>query len=169
MHVLDSNFDAMHKYLPEVLQVLYQVFTTAKNSLMKKYAYQSLYELFKILMTYKQKDQFRDTIVEFTKSVWEDVIKNLREPKDIINDEDPEVERAVKLVKYLMRFLRDGFIPFLESLFTTVFEAYRKHPICSYVYVLEVSITVFYDDATLTDYFRTLYQSFCQITYAHLK
>ncbi len=86
MHVLDSNFDAMHKYLPEVLQVLYQVFTTAKNSLMKKYAYQSLYELFKILMTYKQKDQFRDTIVEFTKSVWEELIKNLSEPKDIIND-----------------------------------------------------------------------------------
>lgn len=68
-----------------------------------------------------------------------------------------------------MRSLRESFIPFLENLFTTVFEAYRKHPICSYVYVLEVAITVFYDDQTLTDYFRSLYQSFCQITYAHLK
>ena len=169
MHVLGSNLDAMQKYLPEVLQVLYQVFTTASSSLKKKHAYQSLYELFKILMTFKQKEQFRDTIVEFTKSIWENVTQSLKEPKDIICDEDPEIERAVKLVKFIMRFLRDGFIPFLESLFTTVFDAYRKFPICSYVYVLEVSITVFYDDPALTDYFRTLYQSFCQITYAHLK
>jgi hypothetical protein len=60
----------------------------------------------------------------------------IRDPKDVINDEDPEVERAVKLIKYIMRCLRDGFIPFLESLFTTLFEAYRKYPICSYIYVL---------------------------------
>jgi len=55
MHVLDSNFDAMHKYLPEVLQVLHHVFTTASSNLKKKYAYQSLYEVFKILMAFEQK------------------------------------------------------------------------------------------------------------------
>lgn len=63
-------------------------------------------------------------------------MKTLKEPKDLIYDEDPEVERAVKLVKHLMRFLRNGFVPFLESLFTTIFEAYRNYPVCSYVYVL---------------------------------
>ena len=136
MHVLGSNFDIMQKYLPLVLQVQYQVFTSASSAIKKKSAYHSLYALFKILLNYKQKEQFRDTLVEFTKSIWEELLMTIRDPKDVINDEDPEVERAVKLIKYIMRCLRDGFIPFLESLFTTLFEAYRKYPICSYIYVL---------------------------------
>lgn len=112
MHVLGSNFDTMQKYLPSVLQVLYQVFASS-TGVKKRHAYSSLYALFKILMTYKQKHEFRDALVEFTKTIWEDIMKSLREPKDTIHDEDPEVERAVKLVKFIMRCLRDGFIPFL--------------------------------------------------------
>jgi hypothetical protein len=112
MHVLGSNIDAMQKYLPLVLQVLYQVFTSS-TGIKKKNAYLSLYALFKILMTFKHRDEFRDTLVEFTKTIWDDIIKSLKEPKDIICDEDPEIERAVKLVKFIMRCLKDGFIPFL--------------------------------------------------------
>ena len=69
MHVLGSNFDTMQKYLPLVLQVLYQVFTTSTGT-KKKNAYHSLYALFEILVTYKQKEEFRDTLVEFTKTIW---------------------------------------------------------------------------------------------------
>lgn len=113
MHVLGSNFDAMQKYLPNVLHVLQQVFLSANSGVKRRNAYLSLYALFKILMTYKQKDEFRDTLIDFTKTIWDDILKSLKEPKDVICDEDPEVERAVKLVKFIMRCLRDGFIPFL--------------------------------------------------------
>lgn len=43
-----------------------------------------------------------------------------------------------------MRCLMTNFAEFLPELFQTVMEAYRKYPICSYIYVLEVSITIFH-------------------------
>ena len=48
-------------------------------------------------------------------------------------------------------------------------EAYQKHPICSYIYTLEVAITVFYSNPNFNEYFKDLYQKFCKVTYAHLK
>jgi hypothetical protein len=60
----------MQKYLPSVIQVLYQVFIQANSNLKKKNAYHSLFALLKILMTYKNKEQFKDILFEFTQTIW---------------------------------------------------------------------------------------------------
>jgi hypothetical protein len=70
MHVLSSNAGVMQKYLATILQIEYQIFSEAPNSLKKRGAYFSLFALFKILNNYKQKDYFADIIVEFTKMIW---------------------------------------------------------------------------------------------------
>jgi len=57
----------------------------------------------------------------------------------------------------------------LDELFIFTLDAYRKYPVCSYIYILEVAITVFYDNIHFYDYFKNLYISFCEVTYAHFK
>ena len=52
----------MQKYLPHVLQVQYEVFIQAaqtNSNLKKKHAYYSLFALFKILMSYNNKEHFK--------------------------------------------------------------------------------------------------------------
>ena len=53
MYVLCSNFYMMQKYLPLVLNVLFEVFSQADTGIKKKNIYHSLYALFKILMSRK--------------------------------------------------------------------------------------------------------------------
>ena len=53
MHVLSSNAEVMQKYLPTILQIEYQIFSEAPNSIKKRAAYFSLFALFKILNNYK--------------------------------------------------------------------------------------------------------------------
>ena len=58
-------------------------------------------------------------------------------------DENRDVERVVKMLKHLMRCLKMNFWPFVGQLYETVMESFREKPICSYVYLVEIAITVF--------------------------
>lgn len=46
--------------------------------------------------------------------------------------------------------------------------AFKKHPICSYVYLVEVAVTVYSSNPSFTDYLRKLYSDFCSIAYEHM-
>jgi hypothetical protein len=48
--------------------------------------------------------------------------------------------------------------------------AYKKYPINSYIYLFEVTFTVYYKykQEDLITYLKTLYQDYCTITYKHL-
>jgi hypothetical protein len=50
----------------------------------------------------------------------------------------------VKLLKVIMRYLKFSFTEFIDPLYTAMMEAYPRFPICSYAYLLEIAITVFY-------------------------
>lgn len=70
MYVLCSNFYMMQKYLSSVLQVLFEVFSAADTGIKKKSIYHSLYALFKILMSRKQKEEYSEAVLEFTNKIW---------------------------------------------------------------------------------------------------
>jgi hypothetical protein len=42
-----------------------------------------------------------------------------------------------------MRCLKDKFGPFINEVYSSIFKAYEKHPIATYVYTVEVVVTVF--------------------------
>lgn len=67
-----------------------------------------------------------------------------------------------------MRTLEFKFSEFLEDLFTTVLTAFRKYPICSYVYLVEVAVTVYSKNPAYTDYLRRLYSDFVDIAFTHM-
>jgi hypothetical protein len=50
----------------------------------------------------------------------------------------------IKLLKIIMRYLKFNFTEFISPLYTAVLEAFPRYPICSYAYLLEIAITVFY-------------------------
>jgi hypothetical protein len=51
----------------------------------------------------------------------------------------------IKLLKIIMRYLKFNFTEFISPLYTAVLEAFPRYPICSYAYLLEIAITVFYE------------------------
>lgn len=70
-----------------------------------------------------------------------DIIANPQSGSD--DDIDSQVEKVVKLLKFIMRILQAEFLPFVDDLFSTVLASFQKSPICSLIYLVEVSITVF--------------------------
>lgn len=98
---------------------------------------------------------------QFTREIWPFVKQVLSSPQRLKDDEDSDVERIVRILKVLMRTLEYLFSEFLEDLFTTVLAAFQKHPICSYVYLVEVAVTVYSSNPSYTDYLRRLYSDFC--------
>ena len=53
-------------------------------------------------------------------------------------------------------------------MFTLVLSAFQQHPICSYVYLVEVAVTIYSSDPNYTDYLRRLYSDFCDIAFSHM-
>lgn len=47
--------------------------------------------------------------------------------------------------------------------------AFQQYPICSYVYLVEVAVTVYSSNPAYTDYLRRLYSDFCDIVFLHMK
>ena len=50
-----------------------------------------------------------------------------------------------------------------------VLAAFEKHPICSYVYLVEVTVTVYSKDPAYNDYLRRIYSNFCEIAFRHMQ
>lgn len=78
------------------------------------------------------------TSMPFLKSVIRNPVTDERE-----EDENTEVEKVVKLLKYVMRLLKGEFFEFVEELFNAVNDSFKRYPICSLVYLVEVAVTVF--------------------------
>lgn len=74
----------------------------------------------------------------------------------------------VKFLKVIMRYLKFSFTEFIDPLYTAMMEAYPRFPICSYAYLLEIAITVFYENQQYTDYFRAVFVRFCEVTIGHM-
>jgi hypothetical protein len=53
-------------------------------------------------------------------------------------------------------------------MFTLVLSAFQKYPICSYVYLVEVAVTIYSANPNYTDYLRRLYSDFCDIAFSHM-
>ncbi len=47
-------------------------------------------------------------------------------------------------------------------------EAFPRYPINSYAYLVEIAITVFYQNPQYTEYFKGVFVQFCSILYIHL-
>lgn len=53
-------------------------------------------------------------------------------------------------------------------MFTTVLSSFVKYPICSYVYLVEVTVTIFSANPSFNEYLRKLYSDFCDIAFSHM-
>lgn len=84
------------------------------------------------------------------------------------DDEDPEIQRLAKLMKNIMRCLDLDFKDFIPQLLETLSQAYEQYPVCSYVYLVEVAVTVFCRHSDFAEYFKGVYIRFCELTYSHL-
>lgn len=96
------------------------------------------------------------------------MIESLSYPKRVKDDEDSDVEKIVRILKVAMRTLEFHFSEFLEEMFTSVLSAFSKYPICSYVYLVEVTVTIFSANSAYNDYLRRLYSDFCDIAFNHM-
>jgi hypothetical protein len=47
--------------------------------------------------------------------------------------------------------------------------AFKKYPICSYVYLVEVSVTVYSKNPIYNEYLKRLYSNFCEIAFSHMQ
>jgi hypothetical protein len=47
------------------------------------------------------------------------------------------------MLKHIMRIIEDDFALFLGELFEEVNIVFREYPICSFVYLVEITFTVF--------------------------
>lgn len=104
----------------------------------------------------------------FTWQAWPYLISWLKEPRSKADDEDMHIERVVKLIKNIMRLIKTDFAGFLPSLFEAVNQAFAKYPICSYVYLVEITITVFYKCPEAQDFLSNLYETFSNNAFNHL-
>ena len=46
--------------------------------------------------------------------------------------------------------------------------AFKVYPICSYAYLIEIAITVYYENPQYTEYFKNVYITFCEHISDHL-
>jgi hypothetical protein len=67
-----------------------------------------------------------------------------------------------------MRCLGLEFKEFIPPLLETLSSTYEQFPVCSYVYLVEVAVTVFCGHSDFAEYFKGVYIRFCEITYSHL-
>lgn len=51
-------------------------------------------------------------------------------------DEESLLEKCAKLIKYVLRCLKQFFQPFMDNLYFTILNAYAKYPLGSYVYLV---------------------------------
>lgn len=110
-------------------------------------------------------------------TVWPIIKDIISEPKVVgLNDKGTDLtdaghsllERSCKFIKVCMRSLREKFGPFIDEVFTCIMNAYEKYPIATYVYCVEVVVTVFSELPAYRDALNIIYTKACQITYRHL-
>lgn len=53
------------------------------------------------------------------------------------------IEKSCKLLKRIMRKIKEDFLKYFESIFTVILNAFKQYPLSPYVYLLEVAITVY--------------------------
>ena len=109
-------------------------------------------------------------VLNFIRRIWPYMKQVLINPesRSESEDENSEVERMVRFTKYTIRYLTLDFKEFIPELYSSTLEAFKTRPICSYAYLIEVAITVFYDKPEYSDYFRGVYVSFCGILSQHI-
>ena len=78
------------------------------------------------------------------------------------------MEKCTKVIKYALRCLKQHFHPFMDQVYLTTLEGYRKYPISSYVYMVEILVTVFYNTPQFHSPINSLFESVCEITFNHL-
>jgi hypothetical protein len=162
--------EATLKYLPSILSYLFTRLQEAgEDRYLAKELMYSLTGIMKVLLeVVPDKPAYVALVGGFTRIAFPFILETVRCPKRVQNDEDAEVERMVKLIKIIMRYLKFSFTEFIEPLYSAVLEAYPRYPICSYAYLLEIAITVFYENQQYTDYFRAVFVKFCEITFVHM-
>lgn len=67
-----------------------------------------------------------------------------------------------------MRCLREDFQSYIEDIYNVVIESYTKYAKSSYVYMLEVLVTVYYDNPNFLPYIENLFDKIIQITFTYL-
>lgn len=91
-----------------------------------------------------------ETVInEVFKIVWP-IIKPIIENPESLNEKNENgepvqglFERSCKFIKVCMRSLKLQFLPFIDEVFMSIFNGYHKYPIASYVYTVEIVVTVF--------------------------
>lgn len=169
-HLIAHDEELGCKFLPPLLAFLFAKLqeAAADRQLAKELMY-SLTAVVKVLQEVApDSSSYAALVGSFTRSAFPFILEAIRCPKRLSNDEDPEVERMTKLIKMIMRYIRFGFTEFIEPLYSAVLEAFPKYPICSYAYLLEIAITVFYGNEQYTEYFKGVYVQFCGILFGHM-
>ena len=92
IYLLCHSSEAAIQYLPTVLTFLFEKVQTAINPVVQKHLMHSLIGVVKVLHEEVPESQiYKGILVAFIRAIFPFVLKALKEPKLIENDEDPEV------------------------------------------------------------------------------
>lgn len=163
-----SSLQLANNYLLQVLRILHAATTAETNSRHRqKECLNSLVAAFRAMKDQPQLHALTPYLKEFVRDIWSWLKAGLCEPQSLRDDEDPDVERLVKFVKHIMRALGMEFGEFVCDLLESLLAAFEKYPVCSYLYVVEVAVTVL-AGPEWEQYLLGVFQRVCVITYHHL-
>lgn len=170
VHLICHDEALVQKFLPSILAFLFaRLQEAAGDRALSKEIMYSITAVIKVLQeAAPDNSAYVGVVGSFTRTIFPFILEAIRNPRRLSNDEDPEVERMTKLIKMIMRYIKFGFTEFIEPLYSAVLESFPKYPICSYAYLLEIAITVFYGNAQYTEYFKGVYIQFCNILFVHM-
>lgn len=84
-------------------------------------------------------------------------------------DECDIVECITKFLKYVMRSITRLFGPFMEPYFKIMTENYQKKPVSTYLYSVEVALTIFYRTPEYQSWLENIFNMMNQQTCIYLK
>lgn len=79
------------------------------------------------------------------------------------------IEKICRFIKHTMRCIQKDFTPFLESYLTQVVKLYKERQIPTYLYAVEVTITVFYKYPDNELLIQNSFNELCQTTFLNFK
>ncbi|KRX09297.1 Armadillo-type fold [Pseudocohnilembus persalinus] len=123
-----------------------------------------LYQLTNIIRTLPQRDTgFPHELVA---QIYREIFPSI---KQIIQTEKKEkiIEYVVRFIKHVMRCINIDFSPFLKDLFEVVLPQYENFPISSYLYLIEITVTVFGQSAEFQQFLVNVLKNIFTITNQH--
>eukprot|EP00825_Cyclidium_porcatum_P051885 TRINITY_DN9680_c0_g1_i6.p1 TRINITY_DN9680_c0_g1~~TRINITY_DN9680_c0_g1_i6.p1 ORF type:complete len:333 (-),score=42.91 TRINITY_DN9680_c0_g1_i6:118-1116(-) len=106
-------------------------------------------------------------IVNILKELWNVIVIILEYYTQEYNDDI--VEKTCRFIKHTMRCIQKEFIPFLQPYLSAVVKLYSQKQISTYLYAIEVTITVFYKNPEQEQIIQNSFNSLCTTTFQNFQ